>query len=212
MTTVLMLASAEKLDAPAAMARFEAWAPGNPYAPYGLRHAKNDDKANYHNDRTEAAYRGFTAGLAASGSGTIQAQFEQWALDKTEHAGLALSLELSKYFNFRFYDSDRTQHAYEGFVAAYEQRLLPQDRTYAPIRTFIERMDEVAEIEELREALTAERALTAQLTSQLAAHERLQNPELLYTALHCGLPARLPERWFRHLANCADDTLLSSSN
>lgn len=210
MTTVLVLAAAEILDQATAMARFEAWVPGNPYAPYSLRPAKHGDKATYHNDRTEAAFRGFTAALAASGTGSIQAQFEAWAKDKDAHGGLMLQLAPSKYFNYRFYDSDSVQHAYEGFIAAYELRMRVQQPEYAPIRTSSERMDEMAEIEDLRGALAAERARTAQLTEQLAAYERLTRPELLYSALHQGLPARMPQRWFQHLANCADDTLLST--
>lgn len=211
MTTVLILAAAEILDLTTAMARFEAWVPGNPYAPYALRHAKKGDKAAYHNDRTEAAFRGFTAGLAAPGQGSIQTQFAYWATDKDSPASPPLHLAPSKYFNYRLYDSDRAQHSYEGFVAAYQLRMQVQQPTYAPILTCHERMDEMAEIEDLRAALVAERSRTAQLTEQLAAYERLTHPELLYTALHQGLPARMPQRWFNHLANCTDDTLLSAA-
>lgn len=211
MTTVLILAAAEILDLPTAMARFEAWVPGNPYAPYSLRPTKKGDEAAYHNARTEAAFRGFTAGLAASGQGSIQSQFDYWAKETDSPAGSPLQLAPSKYFNYRLYGSDRTQHSYEGFVAAYQRRMQVQQPTYAPILTCHERMDEIAEIEDLRTALAAERTRTAELTEQLAAYERLTHPELLYTALHQGLPARMPQRWFNHLANCTDDTLLSTA-
>jgi len=196
--TIHMTTTAAITDRNTAIALFEAWALVNPWAPYQLKREDENPRRMYESERTDAASRGFAAGLAASGVGSIQSQFEAWAGNKSLHAW-PFSLEPTKYFNYRLYHSDATQHAYEGFLAAYEQRLQP----VAPAA--VATTDDVAV---LRSALAAERARNAQLTEALAQFERLKHPELLYTALQAGFPTRLPERMFRHLANCADDTLL----
>lgn len=206
MTTTLTLASAATLTPSEAITRFEAWAINNPHAPYYLKREKHSARKTYQTERTEAAYAGFIAGLTASGIGSIQAQFEAWVTDNKSPKSMLLSIEPTPYFNYALYKATASQHAYEGFIAAYEQRLQVTPSACAAVAS----SNDTAEILALRAALAQERELTAQLTAKLAKYDQLTHPELLYQALHAGIPARLPERLFYHLANRADDSKLAA--